>query len=264
MGTSTGAAYALVGMTSDPRRIVADGYDAIVDRYLDWIDGIEGDPRMAWLEAFAERTPPDGRVLELGCGAGVPLTASLARRFETTGVDISARQIARARELVPGARFLVGDMTSLTLDQTFDGVAAFTSIPHVPRELHAAVFERIVGWLRPGGWFVAALGGYDDPSWTGEWLGVPMFFSSFDPDTSVELMATRRPADRAPRAGDDERTRRGRRDVPLGARPARLTQAFAAADRRAAAPRGLPSSRPTVLARLSSPDRVAPRSEPIP
>jgi SAM-dependent methyltransferase len=173
-------------------QIVAQGYDAIVDRYLAWIDGIEGDPRMAWLEAFAERLPPGGRVLELGCGAGVPLTVSLAARFETTGVDISPGQIARARELVPAARFFVGDMTSLTLDETFDGVAAFTSIPHVPRELHAAVFGRIAGWLRPGGWFVAALGGYDDPGWTGEWLGVPMFFSSFDPDTSVGLMAAAR------------------------------------------------------------------------
>jgi hypothetical protein len=57
-------------MTDDPRvRLVAEGYDSIVDRHLGWIGRIEGDPRLRWLEAFIARLPAGGDVLELGCGA---------------------------------------------------------------------------------------------------------------------------------------------------------------------------------------------------
>jgi len=107
-----------------------------------------------------------------------------------TGVDVSHGQIARARELVPAARLIVGDMTTIELPEaSFDGAAAFYSILHVPRERHAALFGRIAGWLRPGGWFVAALSGHDDPGWTGHWLGVPMFFSGFDPNVTAGLLS---------------------------------------------------------------------------
>ena len=45
------------------------------------------------------------------------------------------------------------------------------------------MLRRIAGWLRPGGVVLASLGtGGGD--WRGEWLGVPMFFSSIEPDTA--------------------------------------------------------------------------------
>jgi cyclopropane fatty-acyl-phospholipid synthase-like methyltransferase len=178
-------------MTDDPRiRLVAEGYNAIVDRHLSWIGRIDADPRMRWLEEFTARLAAGGDVLELGCGAGVPITARLAERFTVTGIDVSPGQIARARELVPAARLIVGDMTTIEMPAaSFDGVAAFYSILHVPRERHAALFGRIAGWLRPGGWFVAAFSGHDDPGWTGRWLGVPMFFSGFAPNVTASLLS---------------------------------------------------------------------------
>ena len=60
---------------------------------------------------------------------------------------------------------------------------------HVPRERHAELFEHIHSWLRPGGLFVASLGAADEPGDTEEdWLGVPMFFSHYDADTSRRLV----------------------------------------------------------------------------
>src|SRR5438445_466575 len=56
------------------------------------------------------------------------------------------------------------------------------------REMPVDPRSRIVGWLRPGGWFLAALGSADDPGWTGQWLGVEMFFSSFDAETNLRLL----------------------------------------------------------------------------
>jgi hypothetical protein len=45
-------------------------------------------------------------VLDVGCGAGIPLTRMLAETFDVTGVDISTRQIELARRNVPNARFI--------------------------------------------------------------------------------------------------------------------------------------------------------------
>ena len=39
-----------------------------------------------------------------------------------------------------------------------------------------------------GGLFLASLSADDDPGWTGDWLGVPMFFSGFDADANLRLI----------------------------------------------------------------------------
>ena len=59
---------------------------------------------------------------------------------------------------------------------------------HVPRTEHAALFRRCCDWLEPGGLFLATLGAGELPDWTGDWLGVPMFFSSYDADTNRDLV----------------------------------------------------------------------------
>ena len=47
----------------------------------------------------------------------------------------------------------------------------------------------MAGWLTPGGLFLASLGLGDSDDWVGGWLGVPMFFSSFDAGTNRRLLA---------------------------------------------------------------------------
>ena len=52
-----------------------------------------------------------GRVLVLGCGAGVPVACDLTTRgHAVVGVDGSAQQVVRARRDVPNAVFLEADM----------------------------------------------------------------------------------------------------------------------------------------------------------
>ena len=69
-------------MADDPRkRTVQAGYDAMAEHYLAWGGEIEGDPRHRFLHEFARRLPDGARVLDLGCGAGIPSTKQLAERF---------------------------------------------------------------------------------------------------------------------------------------------------------------------------------------
>ena len=173
-------------MAVDPRkRTVQAGYDAIADRYLAWGGEIEGDPRHRFLHELARRLRDGARVLDLGCGAGVPSTKQLAERFKVVGADISEAQLRLARANVPNATLIHGDFAELHfVDEAFDGITAFYSISHVPRNEHDALFRRIAKWLTPGGFFLASLGAGGSPDWTGDWLGVPMFFSSHDADTN--------------------------------------------------------------------------------
>lgn len=175
---------------SDPRvEIVQRGYDRIADSFRNWRDEIEGDPRREWAADLASRLPDGAAVLELGCGAGVPDTAELARRFRVTGVDFSAEQLRRARESVPGVALLHADFLELDLpDESFDAVCSFYVLNHVPRERLGEVFERITGWLRPGGLAMHAFGASDLEAWTGEWLGAETFFSGYEPPDNRRLV----------------------------------------------------------------------------
>lgn len=175
---------------TDPRTaLVGAGYDAIADRFLEWRDRIVGDPRAWWRDQLTTRLRNDARVLELGCGAGVPDTRELAKRFRVTGVDISARQIDRARAAVPEAEYIVADFSVLELEPaTYDAVASFYVFNHVPRELLPDLLTNIRSWLVPGGLLLTAFGTTDNPGWTGEWLGAPTLFSSFPPETNSRLV----------------------------------------------------------------------------
>ncbi|MFL5650372.1 MAG: class I SAM-dependent methyltransferase [Chloroflexota bacterium] len=166
---------------TDPRRIVADGYDVVAERYRAWSDDRPSSTRLTWLARAIERIPAGSDVLDLGCGAGVPMTRALAAGRRVTGVDISARQIELARAAVPEAHFVHADMTALDLQPaSLDAVVAFYSLTHVPRIDLPSLLEAIHRWLRPGGVLVATMGAEDSPDDVeDDWLGAPMFFSHY-------------------------------------------------------------------------------------
>lgn len=174
----------------DPRtQLVAAGYDAMGETFASWREEIVGDPRHEWEDDFAARLEPGARVLELGCGGGTTETRRLAERFALTGVDISPRQVERARAAIPEADFVCADCTELELPPgSFDAVCAFYVFNHVPRDLLSPLLTSIRRWLAPRGWLLAAFGASDLPSWTGEWLGAKTFFSGFPPEVNSRLV----------------------------------------------------------------------------
>ena len=176
-------------MPVDPRKtVVARGYDALGADYLRWRSSFVDRARDRMLDEFMARLASGTRVLDLGCGPGLPATRRLANRFEVTAVDISEAQLDAARRNVPEVSFVHDDLMHVAFPPaSFGGVTAFYSIIHVPREEHRRLFERVSRWLVPGGLFLATLGASDDPDWTGEWLGQPMFFSSHDAEGNRRL-----------------------------------------------------------------------------
>ena len=174
----------------DPKRIVAEGYDTIAERYLAWSDLRPSATRLRYLALALELIPQGSDILELGCGAGIPMTAALAEGRTVTGVDISTTQLEMARRNVPGATFIQADMTTLVFEPaSFDAVMAFYSLSHVPRDEQAELISRIRGWLRPGGLFLASMGADDEPGDVEPgWLGVDMYFSHFGAKANRRLV----------------------------------------------------------------------------
>lgn len=169
------------------RDLVRRGYDAISLAYRS-DDGhahgssAEDVSRYAeWAAELAALLPDGARVLDLGCGAGVPGTGELAARgLRVAGADFSAVQVGRARRLVPAASFLRADMTELALAPgSLDAVVSFYALIHVPLDDQRALFPRIRGWLRPGGYLLAIVGTVRCRE-TGEYLGAPMFWEHAD------------------------------------------------------------------------------------
>jgi ubiquinone/menaquinone biosynthesis C-methylase UbiE len=175
----------------DPRKIVTDAYDKIAETYDDWAPRVRIEERIRYTQVIIDALPQGSTVLELGCGAGGVTSQQLASGFTLTGVDISARQIMLARQRIPHATFIQADMTTLTFPpSSFDGIVAFYSIIHVPREEQPRLLDTIATWLRPGGIFVATLGARSvQAEYEPNWLGAPMYWSSYDTDTNRRMMA---------------------------------------------------------------------------
>jgi cyclopropane fatty-acyl-phospholipid synthase-like methyltransferase len=177
-------------MADDPKRMVESGYDVMAEQYLTSKQPLAA-PVEELLEGLVAGLPPTATVLDLGCGAGVPVTRWLAERAAITGVDLSAAQLALAARRVPGVRLIKADMTAVAFPPaSFDAVSALWSIIHVPRAEQSALVERIHDWLRPGGRFLATWAVHDWEGWEADWegWGAPMWWSTHDAATSLALL----------------------------------------------------------------------------
>jgi ubiquinone/menaquinone biosynthesis C-methylase UbiE len=155
--------------------IVRRGYNLAARRYDQGRDRFKN---RDVVEPFCRLVRPGGRVLDVGCGAGIPVAQHLvASGFAVTGIDTSEAMLELASGRLPQAHLVRMDMRSLGFgDGSFDGVIACYSLIHVPMELHRQVifdFERV---LVAGGALLFSCGCHE---WEGigEFHGSPMFWS---------------------------------------------------------------------------------------
>jgi SAM-dependent methyltransferase len=174
--------------------IVSEGYDTIADRYLASMRTTDvQDPRSAWVDRFLALVRSESRILDIGCGPGVPTAAQLdAARHRVVGVDISPRQVVLAQSEVPGAEFIAADILDLHFDSgSFDAAIALFSLTHVPRGRYPDLFARLRSWLVPGGIFLASLGRTDSAGWLEQgFLGFDAtnWTNHYAPDTTLKLV----------------------------------------------------------------------------
>ncbi|NPE09516.1 MAG: class I SAM-dependent methyltransferase [Asgard group archaeon] len=172
----------------DKKKIVSEGYDKAAEKYL--AERHENLEEMKFLPEFSSLIKQDGKVLDAGCGAGLPFTKYLSERFHVIGIDISKKQIDLAKKNVPKAQFFVKDMTELDYPENFfDGILAYYSIIHVPRKEHHGLFKNFYRMLKPNGVALMCLHATDDPEYINDdFFGAKMYWSGFDKDTNLKLL----------------------------------------------------------------------------
>ena len=149
----------------------AAAFDAIGSRYDDAFPHKDG--QLAAVEMLLTRLPVGSRVLDIGCGTGLPTARRLSEGgLRVTGVDLSEGMLEIARREVPAAEFHRMDLMDLgTLRAAhwgspelgpevlgrFDAVAAFFSLLLLPRAEIPTALHIVRALLRPGGLFALAM-----------------------------------------------------------------------------------------------------------
>ena len=164
------------------------GYNTIAKEYLKIRSENSEDVQL--LQELIQRVPKGARVLDAGCGAGVPVTKLLSEYFDVIGVDFAEAQIELARRLVPKARFICQDMTRLSFPpHSFEAICSYYAIIHVPREEHEQLLSNFYRMLEPKGLLLACMGAMDIKiDKAADYLGTTMYWSHFDAETNIKII----------------------------------------------------------------------------
>lgn len=170
------------------KKTVRDGYNVIANQYLEHRTKKSTD--ITLLNEFTQHLQPNAKVLDAGCGAGLPVTKILSESFYVTGVDFSEKQIELAENNVPNATFICQDITKLDFPaQSFDGICSYYAIIHIPREEHRALLENFFRMLASGGVALLCLGTEDLLDYIDEdFHGNRMYWSHFDAATYESIL----------------------------------------------------------------------------
>lgn len=167
--------------------VVRSGYEQAADSYAAARDLFENAPH---LERFTELLPTPARVLDVGCGSGVPVARYLVDHgYDVIGIDIAARQIELARSQMPQARLEVRNMLELKPGEfSVDGLVSFYAVFHTPRDGHSELLRRFASFVRPHGALLITMGVQRWEGTESDWHGVEMYWSHFDADTNRKLV----------------------------------------------------------------------------
>lgn len=107
---------------------------------------------------FTTKLPENGKILDLGCGTGLPHDRYLADAgFRVIGVDISGEMVKVASVNVPEATFHRASMNQIEYTEEFDGVMSSFSMLLLPPRLFKETAMRIHSSLVEDGFFYLAL-----------------------------------------------------------------------------------------------------------
>jgi len=143
----------------------------------------------SWLDRLVARLPQSPAVLDIGCGAGEPISRYLIEAgCDVTGADISSAMIELSSGRFPDSEWVVMDMRSWTLDRTFDGIVGWDSFFHLDRDEQRSVLREMSRHVLPGGALLLTIG-HEDSEVLGTVEGEPVYHSSLDPDEYRRILS---------------------------------------------------------------------------
>ncbi|HKL70335.1 class I SAM-dependent methyltransferase [Salibaculum sp.] len=138
-----------------------------------------------WLDRMVGVAPADDgprRLLDLGCGTGLPLATYLSDRgLRVTGVDAAPRMLAHFRANLPRAEAHQVDMRDLALGRPFDALLAWDSLLHLTPEEQRKMVPVFRRHAATGAALMFTTSAQPGETWKEAVAGAPVYHAALDP-----------------------------------------------------------------------------------
>lgn len=184
-----------VKITSQQKRdSVKKDYDIIADEYSAEFGKIYEDLEI--VEEFMSKLKPNSEILDLGGGTGKLTDLFIKKGYKAICYDFSKEMMKKAKAFYPKIPYILDDMINMKThfkNNTFDGIIAFYSLFHIPKEELENVFKSISDLLKKDGvlCFVVQIGNgeyYIDEPYLKEAGKEVLYFNFFTEDSINNLL----------------------------------------------------------------------------
>lgn len=144
-------------MHSMDMQAIGQAYDQMAERYLANRARLKSDK---YVHKLLKYLPKQTTILDLGCGAGIPIDDILLKAgHEVIGLDISRQQIKLARKNCPRGQYLVQDIATLKKGAyQAQAIVSFYALFHIPRSQHGIFLQILTSFLPKGGMLLITMG----------------------------------------------------------------------------------------------------------
>ena len=112
-----------------------------------------------WLDRFLSTLAPEGRLLDLGCGSGIPVAGYfLEKGYALVGIDYSETMIALAQQHYPAGDWKVQDINELSVTGKFEGIYSWDGLFHLTIDQQRKIIPILSGLTQPGGAIMLTVG----------------------------------------------------------------------------------------------------------
>lgn len=140
-----------------------------------------------WLDRLLSTLPSQARLVDLGCGSGVPIAGYfLSKGCSLVGVDYSPTMISLARQRYPEADWLVQDINQLALNGQYDGIYSWDGFFHLSIDEQRKIIPKLSMLIKTGGSIMLTVG-RGEGEVTGTVGGETVYHASLAPEEYQRL-----------------------------------------------------------------------------